>query len=160
NLTSGAPFNVTAAVSTITQATSVSTPNIVGNFPNRTGKVSRLANGVTFFPGIQQIADPAVANVTGANALQGTFSNKAITDATGNLLLVNPGPGRIGNMGLHYIEGPGTVLFNIDLIKRIRIAESKEFEFRVDAVNVLNRPNFAIPTANTYSGSTLTTQGT
>jgi len=149
NLTSGAPFSVTAAVSTITQATSVSTPNIVGGFPNSAGKVTRLSNGVTFLPGIQQIADPAVTNVSAANALQGSFSNKAITDATGNLLLVNPGPGQIGNMGLHYIQGPGSVLFNVDLIKRVRITESKEFEFRVDAVNVLNRPNFATPTANT-----------
>ncbi len=144
----------------MTQASSVSTPNIVGNFPNSVGKVTRLSNGVTFFPGIQQITDPAAAGVSASNGLQGSFSNKAITDTAGNLLLLNPTPGQIGNMGLHYVEGPGTVLFNVDLIKRFRIAEGKEFEFRVDAVNVLNRPNFAIPTANTYSGSSLTTFGT
>jgi hypothetical protein len=163
NLTSGAPFSVTALVSTLTQATSVSTPNIVGSFPKSMGKVTRLSNGVTFLPGIQQIPDPAIASVSTDNGLQGSFSNKAITDAAGSLLLVAPGPGQIGNMGLRYLEGPGSVFFNVDLIKRVRIAESKEFEFRVDAINVLNRPNFAAPTADTNSGvgyAQVTTLGT
>jgi hypothetical protein len=148
NLSSGQPFSVTALVSTITQATSVSTPNIVEDFPKSMGQVSRLANGVTYLPGIQQIADPARANVTTANGLQGTFSNKAIADAQGNLLLVNPAPGQIGNMGLKWLEGPVPVRFDADLIKRVRITETKEFEFRLDAINVLNHPVFGVPIAD------------
>ena len=148
NLSSGQPFNVTASVSTITQATSVSTPNIVGIFPKSTGQVTKLSNGVTYFPGIQQIADPARGDVTMLNGLQGTFSNKAITDAEGNPLLVNPVPGQIGNMALKWLEGPATVGFDANLIKRVRISETKEFELRLDAVNVLNRPNFGVPAAN------------
>ena len=46
NLGSGAPFSVTSSVSTMTQATSVSTPDIVGNFPKSTGQVVKLTNGV------------------------------------------------------------------------------------------------------------------
>ncbi|PYS36575.1 MAG: hypothetical protein DMG14_24135, partial [Acidobacteria bacterium] len=141
-------FNVTASVSTITQATSVSTPNIVGIFPKSTGQVTKLSNGVTYFPGIQQIADPARGDVTMLNGLQGTFGNKAITDAEENLLLVNPVPGQIGNMALKWLEGPATVGFDANLIKRVRISETKEFELRLDAVNVLNRPNFGVPAAN------------
>ena len=148
NVTSGGPFSVTASTSTITQAVAASTPNIVVDFPKSTGQVTRLSNGVAYFPGIQQIADPARAGVTATNGLQGTFSNKAITDANGNLLLVNPAPGQIGNMGLKWLEGPGLIRFDMDLIKRIRITESKEFEFRMDAINVLNRPNFGNPVAD------------
>ncbi|HYR84233.1 MAG TPA: TonB-dependent receptor [Terriglobia bacterium] len=145
NLTSGQPFNVAALVSTVTQATSVSTPNIVGNFPKNMGQVTKLSNGVTYFPGVQQIADPARANVTTTNGLQGTFSNKAIADAQGNLLLVNPAPGQIGSMGLKWLEGPGQIRFDADLIKRVRITETKEFEFRLDAINILNHPVFGTP---------------
>ena len=76
------------------------------------------------------------------------FSNKAIADAQGNLLLVNPAPGQIGNMSLKWLEGPWTIGFDANLIKRVKISESKEFELRLDAVNVLNRPNFAVPAAN------------
>src|SRR5262249_18760464 len=132
----------------ITQATSVSTPNIVGSFPKNAGTVTRLANGVTYLPGIQQIADPARNDVTTSNGLQGTFSNKAITDAQGRILLTNPAPGQIGNMGLRWLEGPGQVRFDVDLIKRVKIKETKEFEFRMDAINVLNHPIFGIPVAD------------
>jgi hypothetical protein len=37
----------------------------------------------------------------------------------------------------------------INLIKRVRNAEMKDFEFRVDSVNVLNHPNFGNPTTTT-----------
>ena len=157
NVTSGQPFSVTASVATIIPATSaasnVSTPNIVGDFPKNLGQVTKLSNGVTYFPGIQQIADPARGSVTTSNGLQGTFSNKAIADAQGNLLLVNPAPGQIGNMGLKWLEGPGLVRFDADLIKRVRITETKEFEFRLDAINVLNHPVFGTPVPTGMSGA-------
>ena len=135
-------------MSTLTQTTTNSTPNIVGDFPKSIGKVTKVANGVIYFDGIQQITDPSVAGVTPLNALNGQFSNKAITDSQGRLLLVNPSPGQIGSLGLKWIEGPPNLSLNMDLIKRVRISETKEFEFRVDAVNVLNHPNFGSPNLN------------
>src|SRR5262249_44899306 len=153
SLSSGSPFSVTASVSTITQATAASTPNIVGNFPRNIGKVTKLSNGVSYFPGIQQLTDPARGDVTTANGLQGTFSNKAIADGQGNLLLVNPGPGTIGNMSLRYLDGPAAFRFDMDLIKRVRIDETKEFEFRIDAINVLNHPVFGNPTGDINSAN-------
>ena len=36
----------------------------------------------------------------------------------------------------------------MNLLKRVKIAESKEFEVRVDAINVLNHPRFANPNLN------------
>jgi hypothetical protein len=41
----------------------------------------------------------------------------------------------------------------MNLSKRVRISETKEFELRVDAVNVLNRPNFGNPNVNINSAS-------
>jgi len=147
--TSGAPLTITAPTSTIWQTTTNSTPGIVGDFPKSTGKVTKLANGVSYFPGLLQTGDPAGAGVSSLNGLSGSFSNKAITDSQGQRLLVNPQPGQVGTLGLGWIEGPPLLGLDVNLIKRVRITESKEFEVRVDSVNVLNSPQFTPPiTAN------------
>ncbi len=159
---SGAPLTITSplwtftsAASTTSASTTVTTPDIVGDFPKNAGKVTKVANGVIYFPGIQQITDPSMAGVTSTNGLNGQFSNKAITDSQGKLLLVNPVPGKNGTLGLKWVEGPPTVGFNANLIKRVRMTETKEFEFRMDVVNVLNHPNFNVPTpANLSINST------
>jgi len=149
---SGVPLTITAPVSTITQLTTgtpalpFNTPTIVGDFPKNIGKVTKLPNAVTYFPGLQQITDPSAAGVTSLNGLSGQFSNKAITDSQGHLLLVNPTPGQVGSLGLMWLEGPSRLGFDANLVKRVRITETKEFEFRVDAINVLNTPNFGFNT--------------
>jgi hypothetical protein len=148
--TSGRPLNLTAPVSTLWQTTTNMTPNIVGDFPKNIGAVTKVANGVTYFPGLKQIIDPTFAGVTALNGLNGSFSNRAITDAQGNLLLVNPVPGQVGNLGLRWIQGPPNLGLDANLLKRVRISETKEFELSVVATNILNHPNFG------YSGDRLT----
>ena len=148
NWSSGAPLTVSSPVSTIWESTVGMTPDIVGEFPKASGKVTKVANGVTYFPGLLQVLDPSGAGVSGLNGLSGSFSNRAITDADGRLLLVNPVPGKIGTLGQKWIEGPALVNFDVNLIKRVRITESKEFELRVDALNILNDPQFANPNVN------------
>ena len=69
----------------------------------------------------------------------------------GRLLLVNPAPGQVGMLGQKWVEGPASIGFDANLIKRVRITETKEFEFRVDAVNILNHPNFLPPVAANMS---------
>jgi hypothetical protein len=65
-------------------------------------------------------------------------------------------------MGLKWIEGPASLGFDMNMIKRVRITETKEFELRVDAVNVLNHPVFGNPNTNINSigGGTTTDFGT
>jgi hypothetical protein len=36
----------------------------------------------------------------------------------------------------------------MNLVKRFRISEGKTFEFRIDAVNIFNHPNFGVPQMN------------
>jgi hypothetical protein len=147
----GAPLTVGAPVSTIWQQTTFMTPNVVGDFGKDAGKVTKLSNGVTLFPGIQQVTDPAAGGVSSANALSGSFSNKAIADSQGKLLLVNPAPGQVGSLGLTWVQGPPAMGFDVNLIKRVRMTETSEFELRVDAVNVLNKPMFLPPTSANMS---------
>src|SRR5581483_5830875 len=141
---SGAPLNILASTSSFTQS-NTNTPVLVGNFPKSMGQVTKLKNGVTYFAGLQQVVDPGVAGVTTQQGLNSQFSNRAITDAGGKLLLVNPSPGTLGTLGQMWIEGPRNIRLDANLDKRIRITETKDFELRLDAINVLNHPNFDNP---------------
>jgi hypothetical protein len=150
SLASGSPLTITAPLSTFTQGTN-NTPVLVGDFPKSIGKVTKVNNGVVYFDGFGQRDDPAITGVTALQGLQGQFSNKAITDSQGRIILVNPQPGELGNLGLKWIEGPGNIGFDMNLTKKVRLSESKEFELRLDAVNLLNHPNFGAPTAANLS---------
>jgi hypothetical protein len=142
--TSGAPLTITASTSSFTQLTD-NTPIILGNFPKSSGKVTPVANGATYFAGLQQIVDPSAAGVTTAQGLQSRFSNLALADAQGNPILVNPSPGQLGTLGRRWIEGPSRIGLDVNLVKRVRIHENKVLEWRVDAVNVLNTPRWNNP---------------
>ena len=56
-------------------------------------------------------------------------------------------------MGLNWIEGPPNLGLDMNLIKRIKIAETREFEFRIDALSILNHPNFGNPVLNINSNT-------
>jgi len=147
---SGAPLTILSGRSTITAGTTI-TPDIVGDFPKSAGDVVKIANGVTYFSGLTQVADPDRANVTALQSTSGSYTGMAIADSQGHMLLVNAPPGRHGNMGLSWIEGPANLNLDMNLIKRVRISETKEFEFRLDALSVLNHANFGAPNLNINS---------
>jgi hypothetical protein len=164
NLTSGQPLSLTTGLSTITNSSTDIVPNLTGSFPKSVGKVTYVSNGIQYFPGLKQIDDPSKSQVTALNATAGSFSNKAITDADGNLLLINPAPGSYGTLGLGWVEGPRDFKLDMNLIKRVRVDENKEVEFRINAINVLNHPVFDNPNTNINSNNfgriTATSTGT
>ena len=152
-LASGAPLNIIATSSTITQFTD-QRPVIVGDFPKSSGKVTFDSRGAYYFPGLKQVQDtvslaPVCSNPSaGSNCsttLPSNYSNLAIADSSGRLLLVNPAPGNWALLGNAWIEGPGSIRFDLNLDKRISIDENKSLEFRVDIIDVLNHPNFDNP---------------
>jgi hypothetical protein len=82
------------------------------------------------------------------------YTNKAITDPSGNIILVNPLPGQVGNLGLSTLRGPSRFDLDMNMVKRFKITETSQFELRIDAVNILNHPNFGAPsTAMNTSGT-------
>jgi hypothetical protein len=147
---SGAPLSITASNSSFTQFTG-NMPVVLGNFPKSAGKVTPVANGATYFAGFTQVPDPARAGVTTAQGLQSQFSNFAIADAKGNIVLANPTPGNLGTLGQRWIQGPSHIGFDVDLVKRVRIKEHTDFEIRVDAINVLNTPRWQDPVTDINS---------
>jgi hypothetical protein len=60
---------------------------------------------------------------------------------------------RGGNAGRNSLIGPGLVTFDFSLFKNNyvrRISETFNAQFRFEAFNVLNRPNFSPPTDNEF----------
>ena len=129
--------------------------NLVGDLPKDYGKLTPTTKSgtYTYFPDWTQVTDPYKANVTTVDNLQTSNNNLAIQDSKGNLIMVNAPTGTIGNMGPSWIRARKTVNLDLDLIKRIKVSESKSFELRVDAINVLNHPNYGAPNAGINSTS-------
>jgi hypothetical protein len=143
NFNTGAPLSITSLLSTIGPAQG--RPVVVGAIPKDMGKITKLANGVNYFDGYTQVTDPSFTPPT-LNGLNAGYTNKAIQGSNGQIILVNPQPGQIGTLGQGTIRGPRNMYFDMNLVKRFRITETKQFEFRLDAINILNHPNFAAPT--------------
>jgi hypothetical protein len=155
NWSSGAPVTITASNAEITWtqipatvniARTANTANISGNFPKSAGKITYTSTGGYYFDGYTQVTDPSFNNITTLQTLQSSFSNKALMDKNGNIVLSNPAPGTPGTLGRQWIEAPTHANLDVNLVKRIRLAEKKEFEVRVDAVNVMNNPRWSLVT--------------
>ena len=154
NFLTGPPLTLTTGVNTITN--NAANPSVAGKVPSGFGKLTKTAAGINYFDGYTQINDPGFAAVSpvcaasdsACNTLRSGYSNKAIVDPNGNIILVNPQPGEAGSLGYTTVRGPKAMLFDMNLVKRFQVTETKQFEFRIDAVNILNHPNFAAPNVN------------
>jgi len=161
NLNGGNPTSLTTGTTLTTGISTISTngakPNVAGPISKSLGTVTKKENGVSYFDGYTQIPDPqfaalypqCVASPTACNGLIAGYNNKAIVDPSGKIILVNPQPGEVGTLGYTTLRGPGSVNFDMNILKRFKIDEGgKNIEFRLDAINLLNRPNFGDPTVN------------
>jgi hypothetical protein len=154
NWVSGAPLTLTTGASSTTGRSSFNSgseaPMIVGALAKNTGSVTvtQTPGVVTYFNGMTQIADPARAAVTTLNSTNLSNSEFAMTDASGNPVLVNPGPGNLSNMAKGYLSGPSALRLDMSLSKRVRVSETRNVEFRMDAINILNHPIWGNPNTN------------
>ncbi len=97
------------------------------------GEVTRLPNGVTFFPHL-------------SNPFSDPFNlNRQVVDQDGNVLLVTPEPGTAGALGLGLIDAPGEVNLDVALMKRTKFTEDINVEFRAEFFNLPNHVNFGLP---------------
>jgi hypothetical protein len=158
NFITGPPVSITSGLSTISGANS--RPSAAGPIPSGLGQLKKcstadpcyagtsspVTSGVVYFDGYTQVNDPGLSSA--CNGLSSAYTNKAIADPKGNIILVNPQPGQIGTLGYTTVTGPRAMYFDMDLIKRIRVTETKSLEFRLDAINLFNHPNFAAPSSS------------
>ncbi|HLQ77069.1 MAG TPA: TonB-dependent receptor, partial [Terriglobia bacterium] len=155
---SGAPVTITAAnaettwspiPATVNLGRTSNTPLILGSFPKSIGSITHNSTGGYYFTGLTQIDDPSKTNGTLSPTLVSSVSNKVIVDASGNIVLANPAPGTIGTLGRAWIEGPTHANFDVNVVKRMKVSERKEFEIRVDVINVMNNPSWTFAAGGT-----------
>ncbi|MDM7997409.1 MAG: carboxypeptidase-like regulatory domain-containing protein [Acidobacteriota bacterium] len=148
---SGAPLTLTtgtAAINTTNPANfcglyGYCTPDIVGDgfdtssvgvsWPHGAQAGSLFSNRYTF------TADPQCLNVD--PSIRSLCTLQAVVDTkTGKIVLQNPLPGKMGNMGYNTFRN--LVRWNVDLSlsKAVSIDESRSFRFRVDITNAFNHP--------------------
>ncbi len=149
SLTSGAPFEFSSSVTSV-NTFGDNTPTLAGPMPS-SGKVTKVSDGVIYFPDLKQVTDPTINTLTSAQQLNTRSTLYAIADSSNRLLLVNPQPGVLGNLANYYGRAQATLRFDANLVKRVRLGEQKEFEFRLDAIDVLNSPQFGAPTGDINS---------
>jgi hypothetical protein len=56
-----------------------------------------------------------------------------------------PEPGTFGNSGRNVLTGPGLRNVDVALVRSFRMSDSTRLQFRLDAYNAFNHPNFAEP---------------
>jgi hypothetical protein len=149
-LTSGAPITIQGFATPYANPSSIygaagNFVDLVGDLPKSFGKIKKVSNGVIYFDGLRQVNDPQRANLTAQQGLSASATMMALADAQGNVILQNAKPGTIGNLGRQWLEGPGRLGLDASLSKQISVGEGKSFQIRVDALNVLNHPQFANP---------------
>lgn len=65
-----------------------------------------------------------------------------------------PAPGQFGTAGRNILRGPGFAQFDLALEKGFKLTEGTKITLGIEAYNLLNGPNFAVP-SNTQSPLTL-----
>ncbi|MBZ5628973.1 MAG: TonB-dependent receptor [Acidobacteriia bacterium] len=69
-----------------------------------------------------------------------------------------PAAGFYGNVGRNTLIGPGLVKVDVSLNKHFQLTERLKMEFRTEVFNILNHPNFSIPSQRAvFSGVNSTT---
>jgi hypothetical protein len=58
---------------------------------------------------------------------------------------------RFGSTGRNTLRTPGIENWNVNVLKRVKIGESKALEFRTELYNVLNHPQFTTPSVSPFS---------
>jgi len=61
--------------------------------------------------------------------------------------------GFFGNVGRDTAIAPGIFAVNAEVHKNFRIKETHQFQFRAEAFNLLNHPNFGGPSGNMFAGA-------
>jgi hypothetical protein len=75
------------------------------------------------------------------------------TNSPSSVIFLNPQAGTIGKLGLSSIFGPRFFNFDLNVLKRTRLTETMNLEFRGEIFNVFNTVNFDNPETNINSAN-------
>jgi hypothetical protein len=78
----------------------------------------------------------------------GTAVAPDLAPAFNGQVFFNPQPGSLGTLGRRVIDGPGFWMYDATLSKTFKITERQSLEFRANAYNLFNHPNFFVGDAD------------
>jgi hypothetical protein len=142
--TSGAPLSFIGSTGGLYNSANINnTFDQVAPMPK--GDVVKGPGIVSYWNALKTAPAP-LPNFGGDTSLPGRFTNQIVVDASGNTIMQNAQPGRLGSMAYYPgVRGPGQLSFNMSAMKQVKITEGKTFTLRADAVNVLNKPQWGNP---------------
>jgi hypothetical protein len=111
---------------------------LVGGFRKTTGP------WLTVTTGTDVALNGQVATQRANQVLDDPYADRSINPVNGGMRFLNPAafaapaPGTLGNSKRNGIRGMGTRNLDLSLTRIVRVAETREFELRVDAFNALN----------------------
>lgn len=89
------------------------------------------------------------------------YTNKKLTrTSAGNLNFLNPAAftqnaaGTYGNLGRNAFRGPNLLQLDVEVSRDIPFRENINFQLRLESFNVLNHPEFSIPSSLSVSSAT------
>ncbi|PWT98594.1 MAG: hypothetical protein C5B51_28825, partial [Terriglobia bacterium] len=89
-------------------------------------------------------------NSTGTNS---SISNPNPNGWYNRAAFVEAPLGQFGNVGRDTATSPGIFAINGEVHKNFRVKENHQFQFRAEAFNLLNHPNWGAPNANILAGA-------
>ena len=128
-------------------------PDIVGPLNKGLGKIQKGNGFVQFFPGLSSAPAPLPDFGADPGNLKAVYSDRIIVDSSGRTVLANPQPGKVGTLGLRYLEGPSHFLVNLGIGKKTQIREGMTFSIRADMINAPNHPQWGDPDVDINSAS-------
>jgi hypothetical protein len=92
--------------------------------------------------GINGVVNTVTPNVSGPIHVSGNPLGQWISNPN---VFSLPAPGTLGNLGRNAVYGPGFSNMDLALVKNTKMSERLNLQFRVDAFDVLNHPNYGQP---------------
>jgi hypothetical protein len=103
-----------------------------------------------------QLGPVTIANSNNANGTLTYFTAPTCAAAVTSGCVLQSAGNVFGTMKRNAVVGPGFLNLDLSAIKRTKITERVGTEFRVEAFNVLNHPNFAQPITAGFLGAVMT----
>jgi Carboxypeptidase regulatory-like domain/TonB dependent receptor len=141
----GNPLNVTTGISSFTGTTALTAGG--GLRPDLLMRVGTTGNPAQWFTNAVACAESAQTGIT--QPLCSATPNAAFGLPVG----ATPAGDHFGNLGRNALTGPGFVNTDLSLVKNTRLTERMNLQFRTEAFDVFNHPNFGNPNLNAQSGT-------
>ena len=143
NYRTGRPYSITSGRGAF-HRTAISDDNTVDlseplNRADLRDLTGRIDAGDSIFFMDPCLSEDSGAACRSAGAVQGLFRQ--------------PEAGQLGSLGLTPVFGPSRFLVDMNAMKRISITETTNVEFRLEAFNLFNNVNFALPESNVFDAN-------